>query len=145
MLIDPGRLLFAEGSDNQATVALAHEALIQEWPALSKWLEHYHDRMQQIQGHLLGLGSPVPKERQQAAESLGRVGPAAAEAVPALLKVLADTSRQSTILAARAAAKAIGKIGAPAAIPAVPALLEVLRWMGASRCALSKHSGELGQ
>ena len=37
-LIFPGRLLLAEHTGGRATVTLAHEALLQEWPDLQNWL-----------------------------------------------------------------------------------------------------------
>jgi Pentapeptide repeats (8 copies) len=37
-LIYPGRLLVAENTGGQATVTLAHDALLQEWPDLRDWL-----------------------------------------------------------------------------------------------------------
>jgi AAA ATPase domain len=37
-LIFPGRLLLAENTGGRATVTLAHEALLQEWPDLRNWL-----------------------------------------------------------------------------------------------------------
>jgi hypothetical protein len=39
-----GRLLLAEGAGPEATVMLAHEALMQEWPALSQWLDRIAKR-----------------------------------------------------------------------------------------------------
>jgi hypothetical protein len=39
------RLLLAEDVGGRAVVALAHEALIQEWPALNEWLGHNRDRL----------------------------------------------------------------------------------------------------
>ncbi len=50
-------------------------------------------------------------------EDLGRFGPKAAEAVPALIEALADEHRWLRI----ASAEALGKIG-PAAAVAIPAL-----------------------
>jgi hypothetical protein len=37
-LIFPGRLLLAEDTEGRATVTLAHEALLHEWPDLRNWL-----------------------------------------------------------------------------------------------------------
>ncbi len=53
-------------------------------------------------------------------EDLGRFGPKAAEAVPALIEALADEHRWLRI----ASAEALGKIG-PAAAFAIPALTAV--------------------
>jgi formylglycine-generating enzyme required for sulfatase activity len=36
-----GRLLAAENADDRATITLAHEALLQEWPALRVWLDRH--------------------------------------------------------------------------------------------------------
>ena len=60
--------------------------------------------------------------RQQAAEALGRIGPAARKAVPALTQALADPVKYVRWQAA----VALGHIG-PAAAKAVPALLERLQ------------------
>lgn len=38
MLVAPGRVLLAEDVAGRPTVMLAHEALLQQWPALSEWL-----------------------------------------------------------------------------------------------------------
>ena len=69
---------------------------------------------------MLALGD-VNVVRRASATALGQIGPAAAEAVPALIKVLGDAER---VVRGRAA-EALGKIG-PAAAEAVPALIKVL-------------------
>lgn len=61
--------------------------------------------------------------RGYAAQSLGRLGPEAGEAVPALMEIVEKESRTS---ARGHAAWALGKIGPPAAQPAVPVLMEAL-------------------
>jgi hypothetical protein len=40
-----GRLLVAEDAADQAVVTLAHEALLQEWPTLHKWLDWNRDQL----------------------------------------------------------------------------------------------------
>ena len=116
-----GRLLLAEETGGQATVTLAHEALLQAWPALHGWLERDRGRMQSIQRHLLGLAAPEPLDRQHAVSALGRIGPAAPEAVPALMAALRDPEGKVR----KTAAEALGKIG-PAAAEAVPEVVPVL-------------------
>jgi HEAT repeat protein len=64
-----------------------------------------------------------PVGREAAARALGRLGPAAKEAVPRLTDLLDDRDSRVRI----AAAEALGMIGAPAALPAVPKLREVMR------------------
>ncbi len=68
---------------------------------------------------IAGLGGSEPGARSYAAGRLGAIGPAAAEAVPALAKLLADPDAEVR----RASAEALGKIG-PAARPSIPALAE---------------------
>ena len=118
-----GRLLLAGDAGNQAAVTLAHEALLQEWPALREWLEYDRDRMQRVQRHLLYLAAPDASDRQHSAEALGRIGPAAAEAVPALATTLGSAKEEDVRCAA---AEALGRIG-PAAAVAMSALLAALR------------------
>ena len=62
------------------------------------------------------------EDRRKAAEVLGRIGPAAVEAVPALIGTLRDTDS----VVCGIAAVALGSIGPPASA-AVPALIELLR------------------
>src|SRR4051812_11555239 len=85
-----GRLLLAEDAGDRAVVTLAHEALIQEWAALHDWLERNRALMQRTQRLLSNLAAPEPADRQYAAEALRKIGPAAAEAVPALITALGD-------------------------------------------------------
>ncbi|MFO7899882.1 MAG: HEAT repeat domain-containing protein [Planctomycetota bacterium] len=63
-----------------------------------------------------------PRARRMAAEALGVAGPAAAPAVPALVKGLADGGEVNTRFAS---ARALGRVG-PAAASAVPALVKAL-------------------
>jgi hypothetical protein len=65
--------------------------------------------------------SPVPERRLKAAETLGRIGPAAAPAVPQLTRLLDDPEPQIR----KAAIRTLGQIG-PAAKDAVPALVQTL-------------------
>jgi conflict system STAND superfamily ATPase/HEAT repeat protein len=105
-----GRLLLAKGAASQATVTLAHEALFQAWPALHEWLERYRGRMQSVQRHLLGLAAADRLDRQHAAEALGRIGPAAAEAAPEVVPALVAALRDTDAGVRRAAAEALARI-----------------------------------
>ena len=69
-----GRLLAAEDADGQATITLAHEALLLEWPALRDWLEHNRKQFQRIQRLLLSLSPSEIADRRYAAEELGKSG-----------------------------------------------------------------------
>ncbi len=69
--------------------------------------------------------------REQAAWALGELGPAARAAVPALLEALETTCpvyKKAARDVRRAAAFALGKIGAPEAIPALAELLDDPDW-----------------
>jgi hypothetical protein len=72
--------------------------------------------------HLIDLITYHPTDRRHAVERLAEIGPAAAEAVPALIEALRDSADDVR----QGAASALGKIG-PAAAAAVPALIEALR------------------
>jgi HEAT repeat protein len=82
------------------------------------------------------LGGADESQRKQAAEALGRLGPAAKSAVPLLVKLLKSGSPEQRDQAVRA----LGGLG-PAAREAVPALIEALqdretdRQMAADRAA----------
>ncbi len=79
-------------------------------------------------------------ERRRAAKNVGRFGPRAAEAVPALVELLAD----EVILVRKEAAIVLGKIG-PAAESAIPALtaLKDARIVGLhAKKALKKIAGK---
>jgi HEAT repeat protein len=67
------------------------------------------------------LKSPDPNIRQQAADTLARIGPAAANAVPALTGLLEDPDPRVK----KSAVRALGQIG-PAAATAVPSLMRAL-------------------
>jgi HEAT repeat protein len=85
-LID-GRLLLTEETNNQATVTLTHEALIEQWPALHSWLEHNRAEIQQIRIHLLLLKAAASEDRKYAIEALKKYGPSLPEVIPALRAV----------------------------------------------------------
>ena len=68
------------------------------------------------------LVSPEAQTRQQAAETLARIGPDAAKAVPSLITALDDSDPRVR----KAAARALGQIG-PAAHEAVPALMRAMQ------------------
>ena len=121
-LTDPGRLLLADDVGGRATVALAHEALLQEWPALECWLDRSRALMQRVERQLLGLAAPEVEDRRRAAEALGEIGLAAPEVVPALLVGVSDTNSGVR----SAAIGALGRLGsaAPNALPAVVAALD---------------------
>ena len=67
------------------------------------------------------LGDADADVRWAAVGALSRIGPAAADAVPALIEALRDT----TEVIGKAAAEALGRIG-PAAVDGVPALIAAL-------------------
>lgn len=67
------------------------------------------------------LKSPDPNMRQQAADTLARIGPAASSAVPALTALLDDPDPRVK----KSAVRALGQIG-PAAATAVPSLMRAL-------------------
>jgi HEAT repeat protein len=64
--------------------------------------------------------------RYQAAETLGKMGPDAAEAVPALARFLDDSRDRDAEVLDEAVVKTLGKIGR-AARPAIPALVRISR------------------
>lgn len=135
-----GRLLLAESAGSRAAVTWAHEALIEEWPASRKWLERDRARMQRVQRQLLNLASAEVEDRQHAAETLGRMGPMAVEAVPTLIAALGDERLEVR----KAAIDALGKIG-PAAAEAVPALVAAFLDSDAYiRHAAATALGEIG-
>jgi hypothetical protein len=116
-----GRLLLAEDTGGRATVTLAHEALLLEWPLLHDWLDRSRADLQRVQTLIAALGDAAEVVRESAALALGRIGPTSAEAVPALIPALGDAKKAVS----RSAALALGRIG-PAAAEAVPALITVL-------------------
>ncbi|HJZ59714.1 MAG TPA: HEAT repeat domain-containing protein, partial [Gemmataceae bacterium] len=64
-----------------------------------------------------------PAGKAAAARAIGRLGPAAKEAVPRLSDLLEDRDSGARV----AAAEALGQIGAPAATPAIPKLQAALK------------------
>jgi len=64
--------------------------------------------------------------RRQAAETLGKLGPAAADAVPALARFLDDSKDKDSELLDEAVVRTLGKIGR-AARPAIPSLVRIGR------------------
>jgi HEAT repeat protein len=64
-----------------------------------------------------------PAGREPAARAIGRLGPAAREAVPRLAELLGDNDTRVRV----AAADALGQIGSPGALPAIPKLREALK------------------
>lgn len=69
------------------------------------------------------LENDDPLVKIEAARKLGKIGPVAVKAVPALIEVLSNYDNGPNVR--RAAAEALGKIG-PAAVKAVPALIKGL-------------------
>ena len=118
-----GRLLLVEeetDAGGRAVVTLAHEALIEEWPAAKNWLDRNRASMQRIGRLLLSLAAPQPKDRRYAVGALAEIGSAATEAVPALLvTALGDFDTGVCRYAARAIEK-IGQAAMPALIVASP-------------------------
>jgi len=87
------------GVPREAATALGRLGAVQAIPALVAGLEH-EDRDVQV----------------ASAAALGEIGPAAAQAVPALIKALRD---QANWHVGREAAVALGRIGDPTALPAL--------------------------
>jgi hypothetical protein len=114
-----GRLLLAEYTRDQPTVILAHEVLFVGWPTLRDWLDRNRIQLQRLQRLLSSVTAPGSSvDGFVAVEELGKMGPAAAEAVPALITALGDAEP-----AVRSGAThALGRIGAAA----VPALISAL-------------------
>jgi hypothetical protein len=113
-----GGLLVVEGGESRATIALTHGVLIDRWSALREWLERSRARMRALQGlrkmlaaALAALADDHRSVRVRAAKALGRIGPAVAEAVPALIHALSDIDDDVR----GAAAEALGRIGPAAA------------------------------
>ena len=108
VMID-GRLLLAESADGRATVTLIHEALIEEWPTLGRWLERDRTQMQRVQRQLQLLASPADGDRKYAVTALGQIGPSAPEVIPAILSTFSNSKERALIRVA--AAEAWGHIG----------------------------------
>ena len=89
---------------------------------------------------VVGLERPDPRVRKLAAETLGSLGKAAAPAVPALTKRIAE---DDDALVRISCALALGDIG-EASRPAVPALLKLLETDPAGRRAILFALGNLG-
>jgi len=143
-----GRLLAAEDADGRPTITLAHEALLLEWPALRDWVDCNYVQMQRVQRLIAALGDADKRVRESAAEALGEIGlaavpalitalgdaevnvrasaakalewsgPAAAEAVLALITALDDVDMLVCVNAAAALGRAwaLGQIGPTAEI-----------------------------
>jgi HEAT repeat protein len=88
-LVHDRLLLIGNGSEGDV-ISLRHEALLQEWRSLREWLEQNSAQMQRVQRHLLHLAARESTDRLHAANSLGEMGPLAADAVPALIAALGD-------------------------------------------------------
>jgi HEAT repeat protein len=113
------RLLAADNSGGRAVVMLAHEAIIDHWPALTNWIERNRSLMQRVQQLLLGLASADLGDRKYAATALSEIGRAAGDvAVSGLLNALGD----SDYSVRSAAAEALYRYGPPV----VPRLLTML-------------------
>src|SRR5262249_30913902 len=93
-----------------SAAASAHEKKEPEYNRvpLSKWVER--------------LKSPDAKKRVEAAQAIEKIGPAAKDAVPALIQTLKDNDPDVR----EGAARALGEIG-PGAKDAVPALVDALK------------------
>ena len=120
-----GRLLLAEEAGGQATVTLAHEALLQEWPALHEWLERHRAQIQSIERLLLGLAADEQEDRKHAAQRLAVIGSAAAEASPKVVPALVAALGDADAGVRWAAAGVLGRIG-PAAAEASPKVVLAL-------------------
>jgi hypothetical protein len=85
-------LLLAEkpNPDGRATIMLAHETLLWEWPELHDWVECHRALLQRIQTLIAALGDADAGVRRNAAKVLGQLGPPASKAVRALITALGD-------------------------------------------------------
>ncbi|MEY9397660.1 energy-coupling factor transporter ATP-binding protein EcfA2 [Bradyrhizobium japonicum] len=121
MLVAPGRVLLAEDVAGRPTVMLAHEALLQQWPALSEWLESNRTDMQRVQRALSSLTSQESRDRRWAVETLAEVKPATQEVINILIGILEHPRTETRA----SAAEALGRIGpvSPAIVPALVAVL----------------------
>ncbi|MFC1456968.1 HEAT repeat domain-containing protein [Microvirga arabica] len=132
MLVD-GRLLLTEEVSGRAVVMLAHEALIQEWSALSEWLDRNQSQLQRLQLAFSNLKSSAPTDRAYATQALGEIGAITPEVVPALIDALSDTNKE----VCWKAATALGRIG-PVTPEVVPALITALGDTAAAAAALGR-------
>jgi hypothetical protein len=78
---------------------------------------------QDVKRAISDLSNPNPEIQEKACWALGRIGPAASEAVPVLVELIRHSQNQLVLGAACGALRAIG----PAASEAVPALVELIR------------------
>ncbi len=76
---------------------------------------------QELDPLITALSNENPKVREDAARSIGRIGPGASKAVPALIKTLVDENHFTR----EAAAVALGNIGPGASAAAVPLTLRL--------------------
>jgi len=91
-----------------------------------------------VQDLIGNLGDPDGEIRRRAAEGLGRIGPEAKEAIPALIKVLGNDD------VGRSASVALGRI-ARGAMEVVPALTRALSDPDVFvRCYAAETLGEIG-
>lgn len=142
MLIAPGRLLLAEDVGGRPTVMLAHEALLQQWPALCEWLESNRADMQRVQRALSSLASPERRDRRWAVDTLAEIRPTTLETI----KILIDTLARQHAEARASAAEALGKIS-PVTPAIVPALISALRCDDHARVrsVVAQALGRIGQ
>jgi HEAT repeat protein len=114
-----GRLLTAADADDRATVTLAHEALLLEWPALHDWLDCHRTQLQRVQTLIAALSDGAWRVRSSAASALGQIGLVTAEVLPALITALQDDDKEVR----RSVAMALEQLG-PAAVPALITALQ---------------------
>jgi hypothetical protein len=113
-----GRLLLAEDIGPEATIMLAHEALIQQWPTLNTWLDRNRAQMQLFHRLQLMLVEPEPLVRRYALEALGDFRSATGAVVSELTRALKDPNEHLRLTAVQS----LARIG-PAAERAISALI----------------------
>jgi HEAT repeat protein len=118
-----GRLLIAEGDGAQALLAVAHEALILEWPALRDWVHRNRERLQRVQRLLSSLVASEVEDRRYAVGELRKIRPPPPEVVSALIPRLVD-SDPLTRVEVMNSLEEIGVAAAPALIEALGQLVE---------------------
>ena len=98
---------------------------------------------QRVQRYIKNLDLPDAEDRKHAAETLGKIGPEAKDAIPSLVELLKDPEE----VVRKAAARALGQIGwaAKDAVPKLVALLkdthDYVRQVAARRLGRDRYAG----
>ena len=117
----------AQDKQKEPKKADKEKTVVYEGKTVEQWIEALKDKDQEV--------------RYSAARALGKIGPKAEKAVPALVRALKDKNEYVR----QWAASALGKIG-PKAEKAVPALTEALkdRWPGIRAQDAAVALGKIG-